>query len=124
MKFILKMIIECHPCDARNSAHGVKRGCLFFFFFKLINFKFVHSFNVKHLTCNIFRSSGLQNIYKLHIWKCSTFTICTLLTKEKKEYYIYKIDQKVFRWASNYVLTLKTDVDCPVLCFLLLYLHG
>ena len=53
------------------------------FFFKVI--KFIHSYNVKHLTCNIFRSSGLQNIYKLHIWKCSTFTICTLLTKETKK---------------------------------------
>ena len=51
---------------------------------KFINFKLVHSYNVKHLTCNIFCSSGLQNIYKLHIWKCSTFTIFTLLTKETK----------------------------------------
>ena len=39
------------------------------------------TYNVKHLTCIIFYSSGLQNIYKLHIWKCSTFTIFTLVTK-------------------------------------------
>ena len=64
-----------------NSAHYVKRGC--HFFFKLITFKLVHSYNVKHLTCTIFCSSGLQNIYKLHIWKCLTFTIFTLFTKTK-----------------------------------------
>ena len=53
-------------------------------YYKLINFKLVHSYNVKHLTCNIFCSNKLQNIYKLNIWKCSTFTIFTLLTKETK----------------------------------------
>ena len=65
-------------CQARVSS----------FFFKLITFKLVHSYNVKHLTCTIFCSSGLQNIYKLHIWKCSTFTIFTLLhlfTNNKKD---------------------------------------
>ena len=36
-------------------------------YYKLINFKPVHSYNVKHLTCIIFYSSGLLNIYKLHI---------------------------------------------------------
>ena len=47
-------------CDAPNSVHGVKRGCHFFpIYYKLINFKFVHSYNVKHLTCNIFCSSRL-----------------------------------------------------------------
>ena len=72
-------------CDALNSAHDVKRGCHFFpIYYKLINFKLVHSYNVKHLTCNIFYSSGLQNIYKFHIWKCSTFIIFTLFTKETK----------------------------------------
>ena len=53
-------------------------GITFFFFYvyhKLINFKFVHSYNIKHLTCTILCSSGLQNIYKLHTWKCLTFTI-------------------------------------------------
>ena len=43
------------------------------------------------------------------------------LQKKQKDYYIYKIYQKVFRWASNYVLTLEANVDYPVLCFLLLY---
>ena len=66
-------------CDALVGAR-----CHFFSIYKLINFKLVHSYNVKHFTCNIFCSSGLQNIYKLHIWKCLTFTIFTLLTKEKK----------------------------------------
>ena len=70
-------------CDVPNLAHGVKRGCYFFFFNKLITFKLIHSYNVKHLTCTIFCSSGLQNIFKLHIWKCSTFTIFTLFTKTK-----------------------------------------
>ena len=71
---------------------------IFIFFpvyYKLINFKLVHSYNVKHLTCNIFYSSGLQNIYKLHIWKCSTFTIFTLLTKETK------IHIMVFHWVAS-----------------------
>ena len=76
-------------------------GVINFFFFKLITFKLVHSYNVKHLTYTISCSSGLQNIYKLHTWKCSTFTIFTLLhlftKKKEKRYYIYKIDQKVFK---------------------------
>ena len=71
-------------CNAPNPAPGVKRGChLFIFFYKLITFKLVQLYNVKHLTCTIFCSIGLQNIYKLHIWKCSTFTIFTLFTKTK-----------------------------------------
>ena len=69
---------------AQLSTRYQARVSFFFFYYKLINFKLVHSYNVKHLTCTIFRSSGLQNIYKLHIWKCSTFTIFTLLTKETK----------------------------------------
>ena len=32
------------------------------FFYKLITFKLVHSYNVKHLTCTILCSSELQNI--------------------------------------------------------------
>ena len=59
----------------------------FFFYYKLIAFKLVQSYNVKHLTCIISCSSGLQNIYKLHTWKCSSFTIFTLLhlfTNNKK----------------------------------------
>ena len=80
-------------CDAPNPTPSVKRGCHFFFFpsfpvyYKLINFKLGYSYNVKHLTCTIFCSSGLQNIYKLHIWKCSKFTIFTLFTKKKKNIY-------------------------------------
>ena len=77
--------------QAPNLALSVKRGCrhfFFFFFFKLIAFKLVHSHNVKHLTCTISCSSGLQNMYKLHTRKCSTFTIFTLLhlfTNNKKD---------------------------------------
>ena len=107
-------------CDAPNSAHDD----IFFFIYKLINFKLVHSYNVKHFTCNIFRSSGLQNIYKLHIWKCSVFTIFTLLTKETKRLLHIQNRPKSLSVASNYVLTLEADVDCPVLYFLPLYLHG
>ena len=66
-------------CDTPNPAPGVQRRC--HFFFKLIASKFVHSYTVKHLTCIILCSCGLQNIYKLHIWKCSTFKIFTLFTK-------------------------------------------
>ena len=100
-------------------------GVIFFIFdyYKLINFKLVHSYNVKHLTCTIFCSSGLQNIYKLLIWKCSTVTIFTLFTKETKTTYT-KIDQKVFQWAPTDVLALTADADCHVLRFPLLYLHG
>ena len=68
------------------TRHPVSSETAIFFpiYYKLINFKFVHSYNVKNLTCTILCSNGLQNIYKLHIWKCSTFTIFTLLTKETK----------------------------------------
>ena len=44
--------------------------------------------------------------------------------KQQKEYYIYKIDQKVFRWAFNYVVTLETDEGCLAFLPLLSYLHG
>ena len=118
------MIIHC---DAPNSAHSVKRVCHFFFpvYYKLINFKFVHSYNVKHLTCYIFCSSILQNIYKLHIWKFSTFTkTLHLFINNKKNITYTKIDQKVLRCASNYVLTLETDEGCLAFLPLLSYLHG
>ena len=45
-----------------------ERVSLFFFFpiyYKLIKFKLVHSYIVKHLTCIIFCSSGLQNIFNV-----------------------------------------------------------
>ena len=89
-------------CDAPNATPNVKRGCHFFFhvYYKLINFKLVHSYNV-------------QNIYKLHIWKCSTFTIFTLLTKETKN--TYTLDQMVFQWVPSDVLTLTADADCLIL---------
>ena len=46
----------------------LSEGVIFFpVYYKLITFKLVHSYNVKHLTCTISCSSGLQNIYKLHI---------------------------------------------------------
>ena len=47
----------------------------------------------------------------------------TFVYKQQKVYYIYKIDQKVFRWASNYVLTLETDEGCPAFLLLLPYLQ-
>ena len=65
------------PTQHTVSSEGV------IFFYKLITFKLAYSYNVKHLTCTIFYSSRLQNIYKLHIWKCSTFAIFTLFTKTK-----------------------------------------
>ena len=38
--------------DAPNLANDVKRRCHFFsVYYKLINFKLIHSYNVKHLTC-------------------------------------------------------------------------
>ena len=93
------------------------------FFFLTLNSKLVHSYSVKHLTCIIFSSRGLQNIYKLHIWKCSTFTMFTLFTKETKTTYT-KIDQMVFQWAPSDVLALVVNMECPDFSFLLLmYLH-
>ena len=38
--------------------------------------------------------------------------------------FIYKIDLKVFQWAPIDAWPLTVDVDCPVLWFPLLYLHG
>ena len=51
------------PCDAPTWHRMSSEGHSFFFFFFRINFKLVHSYNVKHLTCIIFCSRGLQNIY-------------------------------------------------------------
>ena len=68
-----------------------------------------------------------QNIFKIHRWECSTYTKkknFTFVYKQQKECYRYKIDQKVFRWASNYMLTLETDEGCPAFLPLLPYLHG
>ena len=79
------------PTRHTVSSEGVN----LFFFYKLITFNLFHSYNVKHLTCTIFYSSGLQNIYKIHIWKYSTFTIVKLLTKNKT---YTNIDQKIFSW--------------------------
>ena len=87
----LELWEEVRFCDAPKPALGVKRGYhhfLFFLFYKLIAFKLIQSYNFKHLTCTISCSNGLQNIYKLHTWKCSTFTIFTLLhlfTNNKKD---------------------------------------
>ena len=57
---------------AGDSSGGRERGCVtpptrhrvssegsYIFFFHVINFKLVHSYNVKQLTCIIFCSSGL-----------------------------------------------------------------
>ena len=43
---------------------------------------------------------------------------------QNKQKYIYKIDQKVFQWEPSDAWPLNVDVDCPVLWFPLLYLHG
>ena len=77
--FLMKHKDEAQPVTPPTRHRMSSEGP--FFFFKLITFKLAYSYNVEHLTCIIFCSSGLQNIYKLHIWKCSTFTIFTLFTK-------------------------------------------
>ena len=48
------------PCDAPTRHRVSSEGT---FFFSRINFKLVHSYNVKKLTCIIFCSIRLQNIY-------------------------------------------------------------
>ena len=37
--------------------------------------------------------------------------------------FIYKIDLKVFQWEPIDVWPLTADVECPDLCFPLMYLH-
>ena len=63
-----------------------------FFFSSRINFKLVHSYNVKHLTCIIFCSSGLQNIYTSSIYG----SVQHLQYLHCLQNFIYKIDLKVF----------------------------
>ena len=66
-----------------------------------------------------------QNIFKLHKWEFSTYTkTLHLFTNNKNNITYTKIDQKVFWWESNYVLTLETDEGCPAFLPLLPYLHG
>ena len=74
--------------STRHSVSSEGVIIFLFYFYKLITFKLVQSYNVKRLTCTISCSSGLQNIYKLHTWNCSIFTIFTLLhlfTNNKKD---------------------------------------
>ena len=92
----------------------------FFFFSSRINFKLVPSYNVKQLTCIIFGSSRLQNIYTSSIYG----SVQHLQYLHWFTNFIYKIDLKVFQWAPIDVWPLTADVDCPVLWFPLLYLHG
>ena len=92
-----------------------------FFFPSRINFKLVHSYNVKQLTCIIFCSSELQNIY-IQAPYMEVFNIYNIYMSLQN--FIYKIDLKVFQWAPIDVWPLTADVDCPVLWFPLLYLHG
>ena len=103
------------PTRHRVSSEGL------FFFSSRINFKLVHSYNVKQLTCIIFYSSGLQNI-------------CTSSMYESVQHLQY------LHWFTKFhiqnrpkglpvapiddVWPLTADVDCPVLWFPLLYLHG
>ena len=91
-----------------------------FFFSSRINFKLVHSYNVKHLTCIIFCSSGLQNIYTSSIYG----SVQHLQYLHCLQNFIYTIDLKVFQWAPIDAWPLTADVDCPVLWFPILYLHG
>ena len=63
-----------------------------FFFSSRINFKLVHSYNVKHLTCIILCSSGLQNIYTRSIYG----SVQHLQYLHCLQNFIYKIDLKVF----------------------------
>ena len=74
------------------SSEGVIIIIFFPFFpvyYKLINFKLVHSYNVKHLTCIIFCSSELQKIFKLHKWECSTYTKTLHLFTNNKKFITY-----------------------------------
>ena len=72
-----------------------------------------------------FVAAEFQKIFKLHKWECSTYTkTLHLFTNNKKNITYTKIDQKVFRWASNYVFTLETDEGCPAFLPLLPYLYG
>ena len=92
-----------------------------FFFFSRINFKLVHSYNVKQLTCIIFCSSKLQNIY-IQAPYMEVFNIYNIYIGLQN--FIYKINLKVFQWPLIDVWSLTIDVDCLVLWFPLLYLHG
>ena len=97
-------------------------GVTFFFFpvyYKLINFKLVHSYNVKHLTCTIFSSRGLHKYIQAPYME--VFNIYIAYKRNKNTYTLY---QMVLQWAPSDVLTLTADADCLVLWFPLLYLHG
>ena len=94
------------PSRHRVSSEGS------FFFSSRINFKLVHSYNVKHITCIIFYSSGLQNIY-IQAPYMEVFNIYNIYIGLQN--FIYKIDLKVFQWAPIDVWPLTADVDCSVL---------
>ena len=79
-------------CVTPPTRHLVSsEGVIFFSYFlnKLIKFMLIHSYNVKHLTCTIFCSSGLQNIYKLHHGSVQHLQYLHCL--QKKQNYIYII---------------------------------
>ena len=70
---------------------GCQVRVILFFFSSRINFKLVHSYNVKHLSCIIFYSSGLQNIYTSFIYG----SVQHLQYLHCLQNFIYKIDLKV-----------------------------
>ena len=75
-----------------STRHPVSsEGVTFFFpvYYKFMNFKLGHSYNIKHLTCTIFCSIGLQNIFKIHKWECSTYTKTLHLFTNNKKNIIY-----------------------------------
>ena len=96
------------------------RVTLFFFFF-FITFTLANSYNVKQLTCIIFCSSGLQNIY-IQAPYMEVFNIYIVYMGLQN--FMYKIDLKVFQWAPIAVWPVTVDVECLVLYSPLLYLHG
>ena len=82
-----------------------------FFFSSRINFKLVHSYNVKHLT--LLYSVAVDYKIYIQVPYVEVFNIYNIYIGLQNS--IYKIDLKVFQWAPIDAWPLTADVDCPIL---------
>ena len=112
-----KVSSKCSPnncCVTPQTRYTVSSEGVIFFFYKLITFKLVHLYNVKHLTCTIFYSSGLQKNTRSIYGSVQHLQYLHCLQKQN----IYKNRPKVFSghlvvcWSWLLMWSVRTSHFC------------